>query len=304
MSNAHPRPVVVGALIAVLAVVLSGCDADDGPSAAEVVEGADGVVVAEEDEDSAATVDELDGTVVVEGSDEAAAALAEAVAATRGRDGRIGFSTTADSSLGVDGVIGEGVSNDGDLMATMMVRGELAALYGASDAEVEVRIVDDVVYLDWPAFLAQADVDASWLQIPAGDEEPNLGDLVQRARLASPAAALELLDGVTAVAELEDEFVDGLRTTHYVATVQLGEALRVAGVGADLFTDADRDRALEVHAFVDDGGFVRRIEVEVADDGTTFTLTVDVLEIDGTTPIEAPPEDDVISFDEFVAART
>ncbi len=306
MPAPRARTLATSAVVLSLALALGGCDADDGTDAADVVEDADSVVVAEEDEDTTVVVDDLDGTVVVEGSDEAAAALDEAVDATRGREGRVAFSASAASPAATDGVIGEAVIGDGGAtQVTMTIRGELPAVYGATDAEVEVRVIDDLAYVQWPAFLASADVDASWLRAPIDDGSSDVGDLVTRARLGSPGEALALVDDATAVAALDDtEFIAGEATTHYVATVPLGRALEIAGVGADLFVGAERDRVLEVHAYVGEDGFVRRLEVELDRDGSAFLLEVDVLEVDTDATVEAPPADDVITVEEFVAART
>ena len=291
---------------ATLAVTLVACDTDDGVDTAAVVDDADEVVVTDEDDDTAVAVDDIDGLAVVEGSDEAAAALAEAVAATRAVDGRTAFTASIDGATVVDGVIGEGVSAENALQATMLVRGEVPALYGAADAEVEVRVVGGFVYLRWPALLAEAGFDEPWLSAPMGEGEPNVADLVDRARLASPAEALALLDGATAVARLDDETLDGLVTTHYVATVELGTARAVAGPAADLFAELEGndDRALEVHAFVDEDGLVRRMEVAMDRDGTVLQLVVDVVELGTDATIEAPPAADVVTFAEYVAARS
>lgn len=303
MWTLRTRPTLAVGTTVALALTLAACDVDDDDVAA--IDGADEVVVADDTADRDVTVNDTDGLAVVEGSEEAAAALAEAVAATRVADGRTMFTASVDSVNGADGVIGEGTSSKGELSATMLVRGEVPALYGATDAEVEVRVVGGFAYLRWPALLAEAGFDQEWLSAPVGEGEPNVAGLVDRARLASPADALALIDGATAVAEVDEEMLDGVLTTHYVATVELGAVRDLAGPAADLFAEVegDADRALEVHAFVDEDGLVRRMEATMDRDGSTLQLVVDIMEVGTEVTIEAPPAEDVVTFAEYVAAR-
>ncbi len=297
----HTHRTRIAMTVFALLVAVGGCDADGDDTAAAVEDG-NAVVVTDEDADTDVVVDDIDGLVVVEGSDEAAAALAEAVAATRTVDGVTAFDVTFDGVAASDGVIGEGTSSGGDVSATMLVRGELAELRGATDVEVEVRIVGDTVYLYWPALLADADLDASWVSSRVADGDLDIGGLVDRARLASPREALALLDGATNVAELEDgEFIGGAATTHYVATVELGAAVAAGTPGTAFF--GEPDRALEVHAFVDGDGLVRRVEVTGQRDGSTLVYAVDVLATESDVVIEPPPADDVVSFAAYLAAR-
>lgn len=304
MRTQH-RLFTTSAVALALTVALVGCDTDDGDETAAVVDEADEAVVTDDTGDQDVEVDDTDGLAVVEGSEEAAEDLAEAVAATRAADGRTAFTAQVDGAQTTDGVIGEGVSSDGAFQATMLVRGEVPALYGASDADVEVRIVGGFVYLRWPALLAEAGFDEEWLSAPMGEGEPNVADLVDRARLSSPAEALALLDGATAVAEIGDETLDGIATTHYLATVELGAVRDLAGPAADLFAEVEgeEDRALEVHAFVDESGLVRRMEVMLDRDGSMLQLVVDILEVDSDIVIDPPAADDVVTFADYVSAR-
>lgn len=302
-TRTRRRPVLPVAAATVLALGLAGCDID-GDDGDATVEDADGVVVSDEDDDTAVVVDEADGTAVVEGSDEAAAALAEAVAATRGVDARTAFEASVTSGVGSEGVIGEGVVDGDDLAATMTVRGDyVETIGGAADAEVEVRVVDGTTYLGWPALLADAGFDAAWLQLTDDSEE--IGGFVRRALLTSPEDSLSLLDGVTNVAQLDDEFVDEESTAHYVATVTLADAIAASGVGSDVFADVggEADRAIEVHVYVGADGLVRRMEADHDRDGATVLLRVDVLDADVDVDVEQPEADDTVSWGEFVAAR-
>ena len=291
----------------VLTIGLAGCaGGDDGEGTAEVVEDADEAVVADPEDDADVAVEDLDDLAVVEGSEEAEEALAEAVTATRDSAVRATFSTNARTGTTTDAILGEGIVGDGDLQVQLDVSGPLAEAYGTFDTEAEVRIVDDVVYLRFPLLLATADVDAAWLSTTLDEVDGGPGDVIGRALLIDPNEAFALLDAPTAVAELDDgERIDGLETTHYLATVELGSVLQTAGIGSDFFAEFERnlDKLIEVHAYVGEDGLVRRMEARMAEGGTEFELVVDVLEVDADTDVVAPDPDDVITFDEFVAAN-
>lgn len=307
--RSHPaRRLLVLATALTTLVAVAGCAEDGDPDAAAVVEDADEVVVTDEDDDQQVEVDDTDGLAVVEGSEEAAAALADAVATSAADGARTAFSTTAATAGGGEGVVGEGVVEGGDLQATMTVRGAVAEAYGVADAEVEVRIVDGTVYLRFPVLLADLGADVAWVSADEGDVEPNVAGLVDRARLADPAQVLAMLEAAGAVADLGEEFVDGEPTTHYLATVELGAALAAGGFAPDLFalTEADADRAIEVHAYVGETGHVRRVEARMDDDGAEPELVVDVLEVvddgDGTA-VTPPPAEDTVTLEELLADR-
>lgn len=293
-------------LVLVAALGLAGCDTDDDaePDTADVVEDADEAVVVDEGAD--VEVDDTDDLAVVQGSDEAAEALASAVDATRLDSARTTLDTAVTTAAAADGISGEGVVDDGNLQVTMDVRGPLAEAHGTFDAEAEVRLVDGVAYLRFPALIAGADVDAQWISTPADEYAIEAGELVQRALLADPNEAFALLEAPTAVAELDDDArIAGESTTHYLATVELGPASESNRLAADLFAEyaGDDDRLIEVHAYVGDDGLLRRMEARMQQDGAEVELVVDVAEVDVDVEVEAPADDDVITYDEFVAAR-
>lgn len=309
MSRQRPftRHLLALSLPAVLAVGLTGCAGsdDEQEAAADAVEGADEAVVTDPEGGADVEVDDTGDLAVVEGSEEAAAALADAVAATRQSNVRVAFTSNAATAAASDTVTGAGTADGGDLQVDLDVSGSLAEAYGVMDTEVEVRVVGDDVYLRFPALLAAADVDAEWLRTSLDQVDGDPGDLIERALLVDPAEALALLESPTAVADLGEEFVEGEPTTHYLATVELGAALEATGIGSDLFSDieADPDRLIEVHAYVGDDGLVRRMEARMDKDGAELELVVDVLEVDVDAEVEAPPAEDVITFEELVAAR-
>lgn len=298
---------LVLSLPVVLATGLVACGGTDEAEqeAADAVEDADEAVVTDPTDDAEVEVEDTDELAVVEGSEEAAEDLAAAVAATRESDVRASFTSSAATTAATDTVRGAGVSGDGDLQVDLDVSGPLAEAYGAMDTEAEIRVVDDVVYLRFPALLAAADVDAEWLSTTLDGVDGDPGDLIARALLVDPAEAFALLESPTAVADLGEEFVDGDATTHYLATVELGAALETAGIGSDLFAglEGDADRQIEVHAYVGEDGLIRRMEATMDKDGAELELAVDVLEVDVDADVEAPPSQDVVTFEEFVAVK-
>lgn len=287
----------------VLAVALTGCVDDDGDDEG-AVEGADETVVVEEGDE--VEVEDTDDLAVVEGDEEAREALAEAVTASSDVDARTTFTTTAKTAATTNGVIAEGVSDGDDLTVTMDVRGEIADALGATDTEVEVRVIDGTVYTRFPLLLAQLDAEAEWIVSSVDGLDGDVGALYRRARLAQPANALAFLQGVSAAAVVDDAaFVDGESTTHYVATVELDVALEAAGVNVELFTEAgaDPDRGIEVHVYVGEDGLVRRVEAQLDNDGADFELVVDFVDHEVDVEVEAPPVDDTISLEQVLRMR-
>lgn len=287
----------------VLAIALAGC-ADDAGADQDAIDDADETVVVEGGEQL--TVEDTDGLAIVEGDEESRQALAEAAAASSDRDARTRFSTTVAGSSVTNGVNAEGVSAGDDLTVTMDVRGDIADALGATDTEVEVRVVDGTVYTRFPLLLASVGSDAEWITSSVDGLGGDVGALYRRARLAQPADALRLLDGVSAAAVVDDEeVIDGAATTHYVATVQLGAAVEAAGVDADAFaeTGADLDRAIEVHVYVSDDGLVRRLEAGLSNDGADFDLVVEFLDYEVDVTVEAPPADDTIPLEQVLGQR-
>lgn len=301
----HPATTRRIAPAVVLAVALTGCvDDDDGVDEA-AIEGADETVVVEGGDE--VEVEDTDGLAIVEGDEEAREAVLEAVAATADLDARTEFSTTVAHPSVTNGVIAEGVSNGDDLTATMVVRGEIADALGATDTPVEVRVVDGTVYTHVPLLLAQLDAEAEWITSSVDGLDGDVGALYRRARLTQPGNALELLEGVSAAAVVDDdgEFIDGAATTHYVATVELGAAVEAAGTDAEAFaeTGADLERAIEVHVYVSEDGLVRRMEAQLANDGSDFELVVDFLDHEVDVAVEAPSVDDTISLEQVLQLR-
>lgn len=287
----------------VLAVALAGCvDDDDGAEGA--IDGADETVVVEGGEE--VEVEDTDNLAIVEGDEEAREALAEAVAASADLDARTNFTTAAETTATTNGVIAEGVSDGDDLSVTMDVRGEIADALGATDTEVEVRVVDGTVYTRFPLLLAQLDAEAEWIVSSVDGLDGDVGALYRRARLAHPGNALQFLQGVSAAAVVDDaDFVDGESATHYVATVELGVALEAAGLNVELFTEAgaDSDRAIEVHVYVDEDGLVRRVEAQLDNDGANFEMVLDFVDHEVDVEVEAPPVDDTISLEQVLRMR-
>ncbi len=144
----------------VLAIALAGC-ADDAGADQDAIDDADETVVVEGGEQL--TVEDTDGLAIVEGDEESRQALAEAAAASSDRDARTRFSTTVAGSSVTNGVNAEGVSAGDDLTVTMDVRGDIADALGATDTEVEVRVVDGTVYTRFPLLLASVGSDAEWI---------------------------------------------------------------------------------------------------------------------------------------------
>lgn len=287
----------------VLGLVLAGCSDDNG--AEEAIEDDKEVVVVDEDQE-VVEVEDADDVAVVEGDEEAAAALAAAIDESEAHEtARTRFTNVLTTPQGEVRTAGEGVSSADGTAVDLVLTGPSAQAFGTDELEVEVRIVDGVMYQRSPQLIAQLDVDAEWLSFDLDTLGPEYSAFVDRTRQTDPAEALSALRGVTAVAEVGEEDLDGVATTRYAATLDLRTTLEATGVEGALFEERgiDLDRAVPVHVWVDGDGLIRRYETTLDADGTSHMMTFEVLEYGPEVDVEVPPADDTISFEEAMARQ-
>lgn len=298
-------PTVVRPLAPALALglVLAGCSDDNG--AEEAIEEGNDVVVVDEDDD-VVEVEEADDVAVVEGDDEAAAVLAAAIDDSAVHDtARTRFTSVVTTPQGEVSTAGEGVTSADGAAVDLVLTGPSAAAFGADELEVEVRIVDGVMYQRSPQLLAQLDVDAEWLRFDLDTLGPEFGAIADRTRQTDPAEALSALRGVTAVAEVGEEDLEGVATTRYAATLDLRTAFEASGVESTPFEErgVDLDQSVPVDVWIDGDGLIRRYESTLDVDGTSHAMTFEVLEYGPEVDVEVPPAEDTISFEEAMGRQ-
>lgn len=294
-------PTRIAAPALALALVLTACaDGDD-----DELENADDIVVVDEDDD-VVEVEEADGLAIVEGDEESAEVVAAAVDASAAvTSARTRFTSTVTTPQGESVVEGEGVGDGDSILVEMVLGGPTAEAYGQDTVEIEVRLLGDTMYQRFPALLAQLDLEAEWISFDLADLGPEFGQILDQARATSPGEALSALREAGAVAEIGEEDLDGIATTHYAATLDLRAVLEGSGLDGALVDNAglDLDQAVPVDVWVDGEGLVRRYDATIEVDGVTTTTSFEVLEYDVDVDVEAPPAEDTVSFREAMAQQ-
>jgi hypothetical protein len=177
--------------------------------------------------------------------------------------------------------------------------GEL--LGGGGSSDMEMRLVDKVMYLRMPAGLPNATTNGKpWLKMDLSQyaTSPILGG-----GASDPTSTLQYLRGAGDVTEVGKEELRGVATTHYHAEIDLVKAM--AKVPA-----ADRDRAeagvkalgrsLPMDVWIDAEGRVRKtsldMTMQVAGRAAHAGETIEYLDFGAPVDIAAPPADDIGDF--------
>lgn len=284
-------------------LLLAGC-ADDGVDE-EALEQADDIIVADED-DHVIEVQRADGLAVVQGDEESLAAVAAAVedsvvfTSSLARFG--GVSTTP---LGENELSGEGVSTVGATSITLTMRGKLAEAFDTDEVEVEVRVLDNVMYQRFPVLLAEFDTDAEWVAFDLDAVGSDDTRFIARFQQGDHAQAFAALRELVAAAEIGTETINDIKTTHYVGTMNLRAAVESGGIDPTLFQEAglDLDQDAPVDIWIDGDGLLRRYETTVSVDGASVTTWFEVLDYGVSTEVVAPPADSTVAIEELTGER-
>lgn len=295
------RPHAIGwvglALVAVAALVLSGCGSGSDQGAAVVVhdgEVSSAALLSASETTAAVTSGRIRMTADIQGGD------ASAPSGTITAEGA--FDTAAGrSTMEVD--LGSAVAglNGGELPSG------LADAFGGT-----VTTVQDgtTIYLRWPG-LQLLGVSTPWvsydLEALASGTGMDLGALSGGIDAQSGRSFLESLRGVGAtVEERGTETVDGVDTTVYGGLIDPARAL-------DEVPEADRgamEQALgsvgvgeiPFQAWVDADGIVRRLQLDLSVDdagngsAVSMSTTIELLDVGQPQTIEVPPADQVTPF--------
>lgn len=210
-----------------------------------------------------------------------------------------------------------------DLTSMAGVLGDAAGMVG--DASVRVVVDGDVMYLHLGGMSDFLGLDGEWLRVDMADlaGAAGLGEAEVPADQIDPGllapgdvlGALEQMGGE--VTEVGTEEVRGVSTTHYSGQIDLQKAL-------DELTPEERDEvqglldfvapdstlpALPVDVWIDDEGFVRRVELSLslaelpgpADaviDGQV-SVTMEFFDLGAPVDIQPPSPDQVSEFDDL-----
>jgi hypothetical protein len=175
------------------------------------------------------------------------------------------------------------------------------AAYADGNGQVEIRIVDEVMYVGGSAVRSEKLKGKDWLTAaPAvwgrgGVDNQSYGVLPSQLQV-NPAAQSVLLAGSKDLRLIGTETVDGARTTHYRGTVDrdglIGERL-------DQFIQLEVSEPLTMDLWIDGDDRTKQFRMRAEHDdmlpgtgGGPLDLTVTFLDINQPTTIKAPPTED------------
>lgn len=290
-------------VLASLALALAACGGadeaavDDPPAeAGESTDQGAGESPDEGASDDASDQEAPGGHDATAGAD-GATVLAAAGEAAQQRSARLRFSVTTTTPEGELQVAGEGASSaEGDVQMLMTISGDTPE----SDlGELEVRIVDGVVYQRNEQMTAALGGGATWLAIDPAAIGGEFSGMISESSTGDPAEVLDMLRDVAEVTEAGEEDINGVATTRYEATVTQRALLEGADADPAEFESygVDLDAPSTITVWVDGEGLPRRIAYDATfADGVSVSSTHDVLEYDVDVAVEAPPEGETISF--------
>lgn len=253
-------------------LALAGCSADGG-GAGDRAAGRIGTVEATDGPGSAAGAVAIadrkpgDDLTVQEFADLCRAALEQATTT------HVTISSTGSSGVSAEGDIDYGEDP---------VRAALTATVPQMGGEVEVRLIDNVLYLRMPMLSAKfVKVD---LEGPGG----GLRDMLTGP--LDPTAVLGLLDNAARATYVGSEDRSGEQLDHYTVEVDPGalaeavpQAPGLAGAGA-----------VSLDVWFDDTGLLRNFAVDLG--ASSGTLEIEFSEWGQDVSIQAPPSDDVTTM--------
>lgn len=254
-------------------------------------------------------------------SKRALAEIRRSVEATRDEgsarlEGTISIEGGAQSGeITIDGVVGLEAGANSAL--TMRAAPEL---FG-QPVDIELRFVDNVLFMEFGDLLGSGGAELPpelqgrpWLKLDVQELVEASEQGAAPPGSSNPAGQLDALRGIAkgSIEVVGNEEVNGVCTTHYQGTVDLSKA--AAEVPEEF--RAEFDQAFEalsaslsevpVDVWLDDDGRVRRqqvvLELDQQGQAVEQTVTVDFLEFGVPIDVEAPADDEVITFQEFLVA--
>lgn len=254
---------------------------------------------------SQASTTDGDGSTADEAAGDAEGLLVSSVDATAATESmRTRVTSTSQTAQGEVTVEAESVSRGTDSRTTMLVRPVGAGAEGAgeaTDTEMEVVLLDGVVYLRYPALAQQLAVDVEWLRFDLEEVGPEFADVLATVEDTDPMAKLSMLEEYADVEVVGTEDVRGVSTTHMVVDVVLRDALDAQGVDPGMLgADVDLDRVVQYELWVDDESRLWRMTSSMDVQGMPSSTTIDVLEYGVEVDIQPPPADVTLDFAEML----
>jgi hypothetical protein len=216
------------------------------------------------------------------------------------------------ASMSADGLF------DGDEGELTMNLGDLLGQSGlGGDGAMTVIVAKDgdhpVMYVRAPDLATMLGGGKSWMKVDLEQAMSTLGGGKAKDLFGvtgqSPADALALLRKVGSVTEVGGETVDGVKTTHYRATVDLADALENGGAPAEALAAVRASGVatkVPVDVWVgDDDGYVHKLRITygTAAGGQSFggELTMTLTDWGTDVSIDVPSDDETFDATQLLA---
>jgi hypothetical protein len=229
--------------------------------------------------------------------------IAAAAEATSNSPGvRISFSAGFQGPVQMN-MSGSGLLNGDTNRASIHLGTSGTGTSGVPAFTIDEVVADGDLYIKSPQLGQALGSSGTWMLI----KSEALGNLLQGSggagagMAASPTSQLDALkDASDQVTEVGPDQIDGLRTTHYTATIDTGKLAdtlksQVSGDFGDLIEKAvDQVSNQTVDVWIDGQGLVRRETSSASMGGLgNFTMTMDFSDYGIHPNIEVPPQSDV-----------
>lgn len=185
---------------------------------------------------------------------------------------------------------------------------EMAAMMG----EMEVRQIDDTVYMRFPFFTAFLGADTEWVSMPAEEGSDLADEMTSGGTPSDPSNFLESFsEAEGTVEELGYEEIRGIDTTHYRLTVEENwqEHLSEEEIAELEEQGPIPDASFPIELWVGDDGLVHRMMIDIraqdfpdatqVEDFQRMAMTFDFFDFGQPVTIEPPPADQVTDMSEL-----
>ncbi|MFE1286533.1 DUF1396 domain-containing protein [Streptomyces sp. NPDC058751] len=183
-----------------------------------------------------------------------------------------------------------------------------------TDGPVEIRLVDNAMYIGGGAAAAKEMDGKSWMKFDLSalgkDKELNAGQLGGGQADKNPATESTFLTGSKDLKKVGTETVDGVKTTHYKGTVPLDE-FRKSLKSRDKATREKREKALEQYTkmgvdsltmdmWIDGEDHTKQFRMRGTADKGPLDMTITFLDFNEPVSVTAPPAKDTVDLAEMM----
>ncbi|MFD8421514.1 DUF1396 domain-containing protein [Streptomyces sp. NPDC059466] len=196
-------------------------------------------------------------------------------------------------------------------MKPMAMSMKMNALDQGADGKMEIRVVDEAMYLGGGEAAAKELDGKSWMKFDLSGAAKGAGaGKVPSQAGQDPSQESTFLTGSKDVKKVGAEKVDGVRTTHYAGTVTLDD-LRAGLKDEDKATREKREKSLKQYEdlgadkltmdlWVGPDDHTKQVRVRAAADKGPFDVTVTFLDYNKPVTVKAPPAKDTVDLAEMM----